>query len=157
MPSRRSYRKHRHDSSDDFIFWFIKLIFLAAFGVALWIIKAIAHAIVDWKRQKTKEAAERENASVGMEKEETKDEKSSHAEDRREVDELILRGQQMLYQIRVENERLPDSEISAQIDDIESIANQIFKTQTKFAALWITTCPQRSKCCPPIAVWKKAT
>ena len=43
------------------------------------------------------------------------------------VDSLILRGQQMLQQVRAENDRLPDPEISAQIDAIESIANQIFK------------------------------
>ena len=33
----------------------------------------------------------------------------------------------MLQQVRSENERLPDPEITAQIDAIESIANQIFK------------------------------
>ncbi len=40
---------------------------------------------------------------------------------------MILRGQQLLKQVRDENDRLPDPEISAQIDSIESIANQIFK------------------------------
>ena len=39
----------------------------------------------------------------------------------------ILRGQQLLEQIRSENDRLPEPEISEQIDTIESIANQIFK------------------------------
>ena len=43
------------------------------------------------------------------------------------VDSLILRGQQLLEQIRSENDRLPEPEISEQIDTIESIANQIFK------------------------------
>ncbi len=44
-----------------------------------------------------------------------------------EVDAMILRGQQLLQQIRSENARLPEPEITAQIDAIESVANQIFK------------------------------
>ena len=44
-----------------------------------------------------------------------------------EVDSLILKGQRMLQQVRAENDRLPDPEITAQIDAIESIANRIFK------------------------------
>lgn len=83
------------------------------------------------KAELEREAAEKEKA----EKERREKEAAARREAERAkattgdaaVDSLILRGQQMLQQVRSENERLPDPEISAQIDAIESIANQIFK------------------------------
>ena len=44
------------------------------------------------------------------------------------VDLLIRRGQDMLLQIRKENERIPDPVLSRQIDEMESVSNKIFRT-----------------------------
>ncbi len=44
------------------------------------------------------------------------------------ADELIGRGQQMLSQIREENDKIPDPELSDKIDKLNEIANRIFRT-----------------------------
>lgn len=44
------------------------------------------------------------------------------------VDRLVERGQDMLRQIRKENERIPDPVLSRQIDEMESVSNKIFRT-----------------------------
>ncbi len=44
------------------------------------------------------------------------------------ADELIKRGQQMLSQIREENDKIPDPELSDKIDRLTDIANRIFRT-----------------------------
>lgn len=85
-----------------------------------------------WER----EQAEREQRELEQEEKERKAREAAEKREKErakattgdaEVDSMILRGQQLLKQVRDENDRLPDPEISAQIDSIESIANQIFK------------------------------
>jgi len=44
------------------------------------------------------------------------------------VDSLVQKGQEMLYQIREENELIPDPELSAQMEKLEDVANRIFRT-----------------------------
>lgn len=44
------------------------------------------------------------------------------------VDGLIKRGQEMLAQIRAENDMIPDEELSSKIDRLEEVANKIFLT-----------------------------
>ena len=97
----------------------------------------ICRAVVKKIHQKEDEAAEEEERRERQREEYAR--KRREAEEKRKaeqakattgdaaVDSLILRGQQLLEQIRSENDRLPEPEISEQIDTIESIANQIFK------------------------------
>lgn len=97
----------------------------------------IYRAAVKKIHQKEDEAAEEEERRERQREEYAR--KRREAEEKRKaeqakattgdaaVDSLILRGQQLLEQIRSENDRLPEPEISEQIDTIESIANQIFK------------------------------
>ena len=97
----------------------------------------IYRAVVNKIHQKEDEAAEEEERRERQREEYAR--KRREAEEKRKaeqakattgdaaVDSLILRGQQLLEQIRSENDRLPEPEISEQIDTIESIANQIFK------------------------------
>ncbi|HSK67654.1 MAG TPA: 5-bromo-4-chloroindolyl phosphate hydrolysis family protein [Candidatus Limnocylindria bacterium] len=44
------------------------------------------------------------------------------------VDRLVKRGQEMLAQIRHENELIPDPVLSARIDELEGITGRIFRT-----------------------------
>lgn len=44
------------------------------------------------------------------------------------VDRIVKRGQDMLKAIREENEKIPDPVLSRQMDEMDSIANRIFKT-----------------------------
>ncbi len=44
------------------------------------------------------------------------------------VDALISQGCEMLAAIREENRRIPDEKLSKQMDDLEDIANRIFRT-----------------------------
>ena len=44
------------------------------------------------------------------------------------VDRLVQRGQDMLTQIRKENDRIPDPVLSRQMDEMESVSNKIFRT-----------------------------
>lgn len=43
------------------------------------------------------------------------------------VDALIYRGHEMLSAIRMENERIPDADLSYKMDELESVAGKIFK------------------------------
>lgn len=44
------------------------------------------------------------------------------------VDSLVEKGQEMLREIRHENELIPDAELSAQMDQLDDVANRIFHT-----------------------------
>ena len=44
------------------------------------------------------------------------------------VDALVEKGQEMLKQIRNENDLIPDPELSAQMDQLDDVANRIFRT-----------------------------
>ena len=44
------------------------------------------------------------------------------------VDSLVEKGQEMLAQIRRENELIPDAELSAQMERLDGVANRIFHT-----------------------------
>ena len=44
------------------------------------------------------------------------------------VDSLVEKGQEMLAQIRKENELIPDEKLSAQMDQLDDVANRIFHT-----------------------------
>lgn len=44
-----------------------------------------------------------------------------------EVDRVVRRGQDMLAAIRRENDRIPDPVLSRQMDEMDSVANKIFK------------------------------
>ncbi len=109
-------------------------VIIAAIGKVIRTASQKAHEKEDeaWeKAEQERERAEQERA----EKERKAKEEAARREAERakattgvaEVDSLILRGQQLLQQVRSENDRLPDPEITAQIDAIDSIANQIFK------------------------------
>lgn len=43
------------------------------------------------------------------------------------ADEVIRRGQELLRAIRLENDRIPDPVLSHQMDELESVANKIFR------------------------------
>ena len=153
MPPKKTYRRQKRGRSGAFIamgivsliysgvFPLFRLFDYAMLAVVIGIVGKVwraasrkAHQKEDeaWeKAEEERERAEREKA----EQERKRQEEAARREAERtkantgdaEVDSLILRGQQMLQQLRSENERLPDPEISAQIDSIESISNQIFK------------------------------
>ena len=44
------------------------------------------------------------------------------------VDSLVEKGQEMLAQIRKENDLIPDTELTAQMNQLENVANRIFHT-----------------------------
>ena len=44
------------------------------------------------------------------------------------VDSLVEKGQEMLAQIRKENDLIPDVDLSAQMDQLDDVANRIFHT-----------------------------
>ena len=44
------------------------------------------------------------------------------------VDTLVEKGQEMMAQIRHENDLIPDAELSSQMDQLEDVANRIFRT-----------------------------
>ena len=44
------------------------------------------------------------------------------------VDSLVEKGQEMLTQIRKENDLIPDAELTAQMNQLENVANRIFHT-----------------------------
>ena len=44
------------------------------------------------------------------------------------ADSVVEKGQEMLAQIRKENELIPDAELTAQMDQLEDVANRIFHT-----------------------------
>lgn len=45
-----------------------------------------------------------------------------------QVDRLVRRGQEIIGEIRAENEQIPDPELSRQIDEMEGVADKIFRT-----------------------------
>lgn len=45
-----------------------------------------------------------------------------------QVDRLVRRGQDIMKEIRAENELIPDPELSRQIDEMEGVADKIFRT-----------------------------
>lgn len=49
------------------------------------------------------------------------------------VDEVVQKGQELLRQIRKENELLPDEELTRKIDEIETISGRIFDAVTEDA------------------------
>lgn len=119
------------------LFPLFRLFDYAVLAVVMLGVGKVYRAIVKKIHQKEDEAAEEEERRERQREEYVR--KRREAEEKRkaeqakattgdaEVDSLILRGQQLLEQIRSENDRLPEPEISEQIDTIESIANQIFK------------------------------
>ena len=44
------------------------------------------------------------------------------------VDTLVEKGQEMLAQIRQENDLIPDADLTAQMNQLEDVANRIFRT-----------------------------
>lgn len=153
MAQKKSYRRQRRGLSGAFIamgvlsliysgvFPLFRLFDYAVLAVIMGVVGKVWRAASQKAHQKEDEAfeqAERERERAELEKQE-KARKAQEEAARREaerakattgdaaVDSLILKGQQMLQRVREENDRLPDPEISAQIDAIESIANQIFK------------------------------
>jgi len=44
------------------------------------------------------------------------------------VDSLVQKGQEMLLQIREENDLIPDPELSRQMEQLDDVANRIFRT-----------------------------
>ena len=153
MPQKKSYRRQKRGLSGAFIavgvisliysgvFPLFRLFDYAVLAVILGVVGKAWRSASQKKYQKEDEAYEQAAAEVErqqLEKAE-KERKAREEAERREaqrakattgdaaVDSLILRGQRMLQQVRAENDRLPDPEITAQIDEIESIANQIFK------------------------------
>ncbi|MBR5230635.1 MAG: 5-bromo-4-chloroindolyl phosphate hydrolysis family protein [Clostridia bacterium] len=111
---------------------------IAKFAFTVWAVGKVFKMIVRKMHAKEDAEAERLEEEERMRKAEERKAKRLENERKRaeaqknstgikEVDELLLRGQELLLKIRLENERLPDPEISDQIDTIESISNQIFK------------------------------
>lgn len=150
MPPRRPTRRSRRGLPGAFIFMGVVSLFFGGFlplfrlfdyaVLALVMVAAgkAFRAAVRKRYQKADEEADRreEEARQAEERERARrEEEQKRAAQRAQpttgdaaVDELILRGQQLLQQVRHENDLLPDPEISAQIDSIESVANRIFKT-----------------------------
>lgn len=153
MPQKKSYRRQKRGLSGAFIaMGIISLIYSGVFPLFRFFDYAVLAVIIGvvgkvWRtasqkaHQKEDDAYEQAELERQLEQKKKEDAARSAREEaaRREaerakattgdpaVDSLILKGQQMLQQVRSENERLPDPEITAQIDAIESIANQIFK------------------------------
>ena len=153
MPQKKSYRRKKRGMSGAFIaIGILSLIYSGVFPLfrlfdyaVLAVIAAVVGKAVKSASEKAhqkeddayeKAEAERESAEAARRERERKaKEEAARREAQRAkattgdaaVDNLILKGQQMLQQVRAENGRLPDPEITDQIDQIESIANQIFK------------------------------
>ena len=141
MPVRKSPRRRRRGLSGSFIamgllsllysgfFPLFRLLDYAAMGAVMWLGGQIVRSYINKRFEK-------EDAEEERREEEERKAREAEAEKRREVqnpatgdkqvDDLLLRGQKMLYRIREENDRLPDPVISQQIDEIEAISNQIF-------------------------------
>lgn len=149
MPPKRRNRRPKRGLSGAFIamgvmsllysgfFPLFRLFDYAVLALVMLVTGKVFRGIVRKKYQKVDEAAEEEER-LALEREEQERKRREAAEKRKAeqakattgdaaVDSLILRGQQLLSQIRDENDRLPEPEISEQIDTVESIANQIFK------------------------------
>lgn len=141
MPPKKSPRRRKRGLSGSFLimgllslaysgfFPLFRLLDYVAMGALMWLGGKIFRSFVQNRFAKEDEEADRaEEAERLRREEEARKERERHTSTGdSQVDELLLRGQQMLYQIRSENERLPDPVISGQIDEIESISNQIFR------------------------------
>lgn len=140
MPPKKSPRRRRRGLSGSFLlmglislfysglFPLFRLLDYAAMGAAMWLGGKLLRSFIQ-KHFEGEDKAQEEQAEMQRREEEEKrrEAQSISSTGDKQVDELLLRGQQMLYQIRSENERLPDPVISGQIDEIESISNQIFR------------------------------
>lgn len=141
MPPRKSSRRRKRGLSGSFLlmglisllysgfFPLFRILDYAAMGAIMWLFGTLYRSFVKKRFEKEDDALDQQEEERKRREEEKKRreaEKFSETGDK-QVDELLLRGQQMLYQIRRENERLPDPVISGQIDEIESISNQIFR------------------------------
>lgn len=142
MPPRKSPRRRKRGLSGSFLlmglisllysgfFPLFRILDYAAMGAIMWLFGTLYKSFVKKRFEKEDEALDQQEEEERKRREEEEKrreaEKFSETGDK-QVDELLLRGQQMLYQIRHENERLPDPVISGQIDEIEIISNQIFK------------------------------
>jgi len=150
MPPRKPFRRNRRGLSGAFIaaglasllysgiFPLFRLFDYAAMGILMAVAGKIYRTVLNKMHQEEDEAFEREEKAqeerqheeerrCAEEEAARKSQTASSATGHPEVDELILRGQQLLYKIREENERLPDPVISEQIDAIEGVANRIFQ------------------------------
>lgn len=150
MPPRKPPRRRNRGLSGSFIAMGIlsllyggflplfRLLDYAGLALVMWLGGKIYRAIVKkryaaedaaYERQQAGEKAKREAEEAARRAEEEKKRRASQSPETgdQEVDALLLRGQQLLYSIREENDRLPDPVISEQIDTIESISNQIFR------------------------------
>lgn len=153
MPQKKSYRRQKRGLSGAFIamgivsliysgvFPLFRLFDYAVLAVIMGVVGKVWRTASQKAHQKEDEAFERaeEERERAQQEKEARERAAREEAARKEaerakattgdpaVDSLILKGQQMLQQVRAENDRLPDPEISAQIDAIESIANQIFK------------------------------
>ncbi len=115
-----------------------RLLDYAGLAIVMWLGGKIYRGLIkkryatedaETEKREAEERAQRESEEAARREVEEKKRRAaqSPATGDQQVDELLLRGQQLLYKIREENERLPDQVISAQIDEIESISNQIFR------------------------------
>ena len=146
MASKKSYRRQRRGLSGAFIamgvvslfysgfFPLFRLFDYAVLAVIMTVVGKIWRSASRKAHQKEDEAWEAAEAERAERERREKEEAARREAERAKattgdtaVDGLILRGQQLLQRIRSENDRLPDPEITGQIDAIESIANQIFK------------------------------
>lgn len=150
MPPRKPPRRKTRGLSGSFIAMGIlsliysgflplfRLFDYAGLALVMWLGGKIFRALVknhyaaedaEIEKQEAEENARREaeEAARRAEAEKKRRAEQSPRTGDQEVDALILKGQQLLYKIREENERLPDPVISEQIDTIESISNQIFR------------------------------
>ena len=150
MPPRKPPRRRVRGLSGSFImmgvlsllysgiFPLFRLLDYAGLALVMWLGGKVYRALVKKRyakedaaieKQEAEEKQRRQAEEAARRAEEEKKRRASQAPATgdKEVDELLLRGQQMLYKIREENERLPDPVISEQIDTIESISNQIFR------------------------------
>lgn len=152
MPPKRSFRRKKRGLSTSFIvmgvlsllysgfFPLFRIFDYALLAVLMIVAGNFVRAFARKMHQKEDEALEkefleelkREEERLAQEKKEREEAEKRERERARAttgdpaVDEMILRGQQLLQQVRGENDRLPDPEISEQIDTVEAIANQIF-------------------------------
>ena len=141
MPVRKSPRRRRRGLSGSFLamgllsllysgfFPLFRLLDYAAMGAVMWLGGQIVRSYI--KKRFEKEDAEEERREEEERKAREAEEEKRRAAHKpstgdKQVDEILLRGQKMLYRIREENERLPDPVLSQQIDEIEAISNQIF-------------------------------
>ena len=138
MPPRKSPRRRKRGLSGSFLlmglisllysglFPLFRIFDYAAMGAAMWLLGTLYRSFVKKRFEKEDEALdqleEEERLRREQEQKRREAEKFKNTGDK-QVDELLLRGQQMLYQIRHENDRLPDPVISGQIDEgLERIA-----------------------------------